>query len=67
MQSPDEIRVSNELFEGNPVFLFSKEMDGKTTVVAYVSKKHFDLTVQTMYSGIIKETLPTQQMQMPLP
>lgn len=51
IQSPDRIELSQNLFEGKPVILFSKVIDGKTTVVAYVSEKHKDLTVQTMYSG----------------
>lgn len=51
IQRPDRIELSQNLFEGKPVILFSKVIDGKTTVVAYVSEKHKDLTVQTMYSG----------------
>lgn len=59
IQSPDEIRLSNVLFEGKPVIQFIKTLNGKTTVVAYVSKKHLDLTVQTMYSGKNKRNLAT--------
>lgn len=59
IQDPDEIRLSNKLFEGKPVITFVKTINGKTTVAAYVSKKHMDLTVQTMYSGKNKRNLAT--------
>lgn len=51
IQNPDNITLSQKLYEGKPVILFEKTIDGKTTVVSYVSRKHHDLTVQTMYSG----------------
>ena len=38
---------------------FVKTINGKTTVVCYVSNKHFDLTVQTVYSGKSKKSLAT--------
>ena len=47
--NPDNIKLSDKLFEGKPVILFEKEINGRKTVVAYVTKKHMDLTVQTMY------------------
>ncbi len=56
---PDDIRLSKKLFEGKPVIEFEKTVNGKTTVVTYVSKKHYDLTVQTVYSGIEKRSLAT--------
>lgn len=59
IQSPDEIRLSDKLFEGKPVIEFAKTINGKTTVAAYVSAKHLDLTVQTMYSGKNKGNLAT--------
>lgn len=59
IQSPDEIRLSDKQFEGKPVIEFVKTINGRTTVVSYVSKKHLDLTVQTMYSGIKKGNLAT--------
>ena len=59
IESPDIIRLSSKLYEGKPVLQFVKTIEGKTTVVSYVSKKHRDLTVQTMYAGIKKGSLAT--------
>ncbi len=59
VQNPDEIRLSDKLFENKPVIEFVKTINGKTTVATYVSKKHLDLTVQTMYSGKNKRNLAT--------
>ena len=59
IQNPDNISLSDKLFEGKPVIVFSKIIDGKIVVSAYVSRKHLDLTVQTMYSGIKKGNLAT--------
>ncbi|MCR4963630.1 MAG: hypothetical protein K6B40_07115, partial [Firmicutes bacterium] len=59
IQSPDSIQLSPKLFQGKPAILFSKTINGRTTVVAYVSKPHMDLTVQTMYSGAKKRSLAT--------
>lgn len=59
IQNPDSIMLSDKLYEGKPAILFVKTINGKTTVVAYVSKKHLDLTVQTMYSGKNKGNLAT--------
>ena len=59
IQSPDKITLSNKLFEGKPVIEFTKVIDGRVVVSAYVSKKHLDLTVQTMYSGKKKGNLAT--------
>lgn len=57
IQNPDEIILSDNLFEGKPVIKFVKTINGKTTVAAYISAKHLDLTVQTMYSGKNKRSL----------
>lgn len=58
IQNPDNIALSEKLFEGKPVIEFSKVIDGKIVVSAYVSK-HLDLTVQSMYAGIKKGNLAT--------
>ena len=59
IQNPDQITLSPDLYEGKPAIHFVKTINGKTTVVAYVSKKHLDLTVQTMYAGKNKGNLAT--------
>lgn len=59
IQSPDSITMSEEMILGKPVIEFRKELNGKTTVISYVSRKHNDLTVQTMYSGKNKGSLAT--------
>ncbi|MBR1763487.1 MAG: hypothetical protein IJ731_09020 [Eubacterium sp.] len=59
VQSPDEIRLSKKLYEGKPVIEFVKTLNGRTTVISYVSRKHMDLSVQTMYSGKNKGSLAT--------
>lgn len=59
IEDPDRIYLSNKLFEGKPVIVFEKTIDDKNTVVSYVSKKHMDLTVQTMYIGKQKGNLST--------
>ena len=59
IESPDIIRLSSRLYEGKPILQFVKTIEGKTTVVSYVSKKHQDLAVQTMYAGIKKGSLAT--------
>ena len=51
IENPDKISLDSKLYEGKPVIKFEKTINGKTTVVSYVSKKHHDLTVQTMYAG----------------
>jgi hypothetical protein len=47
----DKIMLSDDLYEGRPVIVFVKTINGQTTMVSYVSKKSKDLRVQTMYSG----------------
>ena len=59
IQNPDEIKLSHKLYEGKPIIQFVKTINGRTTVNAYVSKKHLDLTVQTMCSGKNKRNLAT--------
>lgn len=50
-----------------PAVRFVNE-DSKISIVAYVTDKHLDLTVQTMYAGIKKKAiLPLEQMNEPLP
>lgn len=51
IQEPDSIFLADTLYNGRPVIHFVKTTNGKTTVVAYTSLRHRDLTVQTMYSG----------------
>ena len=57
IQAPDSIILSNETYYDKPVILFTKNLNGKNTVVAVVSDKHHDLFVQTAYFGIKKESL----------
>lgn len=59
ISSPDSISLSPKLYEGKPVIRFSKTINGRTTVVSYVSKKHRDLAVQTMYASTKKGSLAT--------
>lgn len=63
----DEIRLSPKLFQGKAVIEFVKTIEGKTTVVSYISNKHYDLTVQTMYASNEKENLATVADAKPLP
>lgn len=57
--SPDTIRLGDRLYNGRPVILFEKTVNGRTTVVSYASQKHMDLAVQTMYVGKNKKSLAT--------
>ena len=59
INNPDEVILSDKLFEGKPVIEFRKLINGKMKVITYVSSKHHDLTVQTMYSGKKNESLAT--------
>lgn len=59
ISSPDSISLSRKLYEGKPVIRFSKTINGRTTVVSYVSRKHRDLAVQTMYTSTKKGSLAT--------
>ena len=45
----DDITLTDKLYEGKPAIKFIKNIDGKNYVLTYVSKKHHDLAIQTMY------------------
>lgn len=57
--APDDVYLESRKYENKPVIIFIKTINGKTTVVTYVSSKHHDLTLQTMYSGKDKGSLAT--------
>lgn len=59
INDPDKIVLSSKMYGGKPVIEFEKTIDGRTTVVSYVSTKHKDLFVQTMYGGNKKRSLAT--------
>lgn len=59
IQSPDNIILSPQTYNGRPVLLFEKEINGRTVVTAYTSQKHHDLSVQTMFAGKNKGNLAT--------
>lgn len=59
IEEPDDVRLADEEYNGRPVIHFIKEIHGRTTIVSYDSKKHYDLRVQTMYSGQEKRSLAT--------
>ena len=50
--NPDYIGLSDKLYNGNKVIEFRKEFNGRTVVISYVSGKHHDLQIQTMYKNI---------------
>ena len=56
--NPDDVNLSDKKYEGKPALLFEKTIDGKNYVVAYVSKKHHDIAIQTMYK---KRSLATAE------
>jgi len=59
IQNPDKIVLDSKLRNGKPAIHFIKTINGRTTVVSYVSDRHNDLTVQTLYSGKTRtEPLP---------
>lgn len=58
ISSPDDIRLSEKEYEGKPALEFEKEIDNKKYVVAYVSRKHHDISVITMYK---KRSLATAE------
>lgn len=55
---PDNVSLSDKEYEGKPALLFEKNIDGKNYVVAYVSRKHKDIAIQTMYK---KRSLATAE------
>ncbi len=57
VENADEIRLSEKLYEGKPVIEFYKNENNKKVLIAYLSKKHKDLAVQTMYQS--KKSLAT--------
>ncbi|MDR1812515.1 MAG: hypothetical protein LBQ87_06795 [Candidatus Fibromonas sp.] len=59
IQNLDKIMLGEEFYEGKPVFVFIKTINGRTTIVSYVSHRKRDLRVQTMYSGKKKLTPDT--------
>ena len=59
VSSPDSIELDDRRYEGKPVLRFIKNIDGRSVVVTYVSRKHNDLSVQTMYGGQKNRSLPT--------
>ena len=58
ISEPDTVERVGEEFNGKPTIKFVKTIQGRKTVISYVSDKHMDLTVKTMYSGKEK-SLPT--------
>ena len=55
---PEYIRDAGVTDDNKPAISFEKTVKGKTTVITYVSDKHMNLSVQTMYAGKEK-SLPT--------
>ena len=56
--NPDNVNLSEKEYEGKPALLFEKTINGKNYVVAYVSRKHHDIAIQTMYK---KRSLATAE------
>lgn len=59
IEEADFIELDREKYDGKPIIRFIKTINGKATVVSYVSQKKHDLGVQTMYSSIKKDSLVT--------
>ncbi len=59
LQNADTIVPSDKKYNGKPAIQFTKNGNGRVTLVAVVSDKHLDLFVQTMYAGIKKGNLAT--------
>jgi len=57
IQKPDKISLAHGFYNGKPVIKFEKTINGRTTIISYVSDKHHDLMVQSIYSGKKSETL----------
>ena len=55
---PDNVTLSDKKYEGKPALLFEKKINGQNYIVAYVSRKHKDIAVQTMYK---KRSLATAE------
>ena len=59
IEEADFIELDRKNMMVKPIIRFIKTINGKTTVVSYVSQKKHDLGVQTMYSSIKKDSLVT--------
>lgn len=52
IEDPDKAKLSTETHFGAPVILFTKNIDGRVTVVGYdAAKKDNDFIIQTLYIG----------------
>ncbi len=49
INNPDSISLEGKSPQGKPAIKFEKNIDGNTVVVTYVSDKHNNLEMQTMY------------------
>lgn len=59
LQNADQIKLSPKPYNGKPVINFTATGNDRVTVTAYVSDKHLDLAVQTMFANIKKGNLAT--------
>lgn len=59
IEEADFIEFDRKKYDGKPIIRFIKTINGRTTVVSYVSQKKHNLGVQTMYSSIKKDSLVT--------
>lgn len=65
IEEADFIELDREKYDGKPIIRFIKTINGKATVVSYVSQKKHDLGVQTMYSSIKNIALLLRRMPKP--
>lgn len=49
INNPDNVSIDGKTQQGKPVIKFEKNIDGNNVVVTYVSDKHNNLELQTMY------------------
>lgn len=49
INEPDNVSIEGKTHQGKPVIKFEKNIDGNNVVVTYVSDKHNNLELQTMY------------------
>lgn len=66
IESPDNIELSPDTYNGRPVLHFSKTIGDKVTVVSYDSIKHYDLRVQTIYVNKKRSLAPVTDEQAPV-
>lgn len=59
LQNADQIKLSPKPYNGKPVINFTTVGNDRVTVTAYVSDKHLDLAVQTMFANVKKGNLAT--------